>query len=130
MLNVNYLRVSASVALFMLGYIVADYKNMRKTSKQDNKIKQQLVTVDYERYEQYQATKNINDSILGGVSDSTIKLYVTDTVKRETAGVDDGRRARRELHATDARRIIEITKRADECSARLSGLQRWVESQL
>ena len=130
MLNVNYLRVSASVALFMLGYIVADYQNMRKTNKQDNKIKQQLVTVDYERYEQYQATKNINDSILSGVSDSTIKLYVTDTVKRESAGVDDDKRTKRELHATDARRIIEITKRADECSARLSGLQAWVESQL
>lgn len=126
----KYLKASACVALFMLGYVVADYKNMRKTNKQDNKIKQQLVTVDYERYEQYQVTKNINDSILSSVSDNTIKLYVTDTVKREATGVDDGQRAKRELHATDARRIIEITKRADECSARLSGLQEWVESQL
>lgn len=126
----KYLKASACVALFTLGYIVADYKNIRKTNKQDNKIKQQLVTVDYERYEQYQTSKNINDSILGSVSDSTIKLYVTDTVKREAASVDDDKRTRRELHATDARRIIEITKRADECSARLSGLQEWVESQL
>lgn len=88
-------------------------------------ISDKLSKVDNKHYEIFEETRHANDIISSGISDGTIRLHVR-TDSEATTGMGDGQRTRCYIHAADARRIIEVTKRADECSARLTALQEWV----
>lgn len=88
-------------------------------------IDKKLEKIDEIHYEIFEETRHANDIISSSISDGTIRLHVR-TDSETTAGMDDGQRTRCNIHAADARRIIEVTKRADECSARLTALQEWV----
>lgn len=88
-------------------------------------IDKKLEKIDEIHYEKFEDTRHANDIISNGISDGTIRLHVR-TDSEQATGVDDGKRTTCNIHESDARRIIEITKRTDECSSRLSGLQEWV----
>lgn len=112
-----------SIIMFCSGLFIGHKLNEPKN------ISHKLEKVDEKYYEIFENARSQNDYIASAISNGTISLRISsDSAK--TASLDDGQRAKCNIHKSDAQRIIAITKRADECSARLSGLQSWVEEHL
>lgn len=90
-----------------------------------NDISKNLSKIDSKHYDKFEEVRHTNDIISSGISSGTIRLHVR-TDSEQSTGVADGKRTHCNIHTADARRIVDITKRADECSARLTALQEWV----
>lgn len=106
-------------ASFLLGF----YGGIKYSTPKD--ISKKLEKVDEIEYTKHNEKITYNDDVLRNIGNGTLRLFINSDTEKST-GVDDGKRTRCELHRSDAQRIIEITKRADECSTRLNGLQEWV----
>ena len=106
-----------------VGFVGSNWINKPKD------ISHKLEKLDQVEYEKHNTQTIINDDVLRSIANGNLRLYVSANPK-SSAGMDDDQRAKCELHATNAQRIISITKRADECSTRLNGLQEWVSKHL
>lgn len=108
-------------ASLFLGYFAGKWQATPKD------ISKKLEKVDEIEYTKHNEKITYNDDVLRNIGNGTLRLFINSDSESST-GVDDGKRTKCELHRSDAQRIIEITKRADECSTRLNGLQEWVNT--
>lgn len=96
-------------------------------------LAERIAELDTRHYEEFRDVQKTNDQLAADLAAARQRLSVrvshscSDRLPdaEATTGMDDGAGTRADLHPDDAAGIIRVTARADECRARLTGLQEW-----
>lgn len=114
-----------------------EYNNLKNINDYNNKINvlnDKLKEKEKQSYEKIKSMEEINDQHLRDIDDLNIRLFVktrsTSICPKVSKGgatsVSNETTTREELDPRDARRIIEITKKADTYKTQLEELQKYI----
>ncbi|MEH6564653.1 MAG: lysis system i-spanin subunit Rz [Halopseudomonas sp.] len=111
---------------------------LQRQQQRANELQQQLGELDNKHYAEMTDVQQDNAQLAADLATAEQRLSVrlaspaagTGRVPTGNAatGLDDGAGARADIHPATAAGLVRVTARADECRARLTGLQGWADA--
>lgn len=152
------MKTKAAVALFLFGVglgwtangvkltgkmdaLRADYMtkladSQKKHAAEAEALRNKLAALERDHHNELEKVRHENTRIVNDLERDIARLSIRVEARpddrlpgsAEATSLDDDQGARYHIHPADAAAIVRITARADECRARLTALQDWVDS--
>lgn len=111
-------------------------EQLRQRQQEADELRQRQSAIDAEHHSELEKIRNENASTITDLERDNQRLSVRLATRPDrvpaagaAACMDDGAGARADIHPEDAADIVRVTADADQCRAKLTGLQAWIAAQ-
>lgn len=111
-------------------------EQLRQRQQEADELRKRQSEIDADHHAKLEGVRNENASTITALERDNQRLSVRLATRPDrvpaagaAACMDDGAGARADVHPEDAADIVRVTADADQCRAKLTGLQAWIAAQ-